>query len=197
MKSNESDGILTPTQVILAKRIWDGVIAGVGVDYPDIRDQTVMDQHVEERWHNLPEAQRSLVGMYRFVLTTAGPGSSARIALEKGLEQEHELARAGLTAILNNTEVRIVSKNEYTQDHDYTYQEAAMHRLHVLEAQKIRDAANDAAVAAGFTCPGTPDGRHDFGFTTEGVARSTLICFACNGECAISPERDEPAQQAP
>jgi len=66
-----------------------------------------------------------------------------------------------------------------------------MHRLHVIEARKILDDANAAAVTAGFTCPGATDGRHDFRFTVDGVARSTLICPLCGGECTISNEPDE------
>jgi len=66
-----------------------------------------------------------------------------------------------------------------------------MHRLHVFEAQKIRDDANAAAATTGFTCPGAADGRHDFQFTVDGIARSTLICPTCGGECTISPEPAE------
>lgn len=91
MNSTEPDGVLTPNQVVLANRIMDGVTAGVLVDHPDLRDETVLHQLVMDGVHKLPSSQESLVLSYLLIRDVARPGAPARVALEKGLAMEREL----------------------------------------------------------------------------------------------------------
>jgi len=91
MSLTKPDDVLTPIQVVLAKRIEDGVRAGVLVDNPDLRDEQVLHQLAMERMHNLPPAQNSLVLTYLLIRDVAKPGTPARATLEKGLAMEREI----------------------------------------------------------------------------------------------------------
>jgi len=81
-----------------------------------------------------------------------------------------------------------------THEVDRTYTEAAMHRLHEIEAQQLLDVltkgANAAAAAAGNDCASATKGRHDFRVVAlPGMGNigntATLTCHVCGEVCTV------------
>lgn len=87
-----------------------------------------------------------------------------------------------------------------THEVDRTDTEAALHRLHAIEAphlidttrQQVAEGANVAATEAGYDCAGGVNGRHDFRFVddpaVQGINIETLTCLLCGETCTLSPD---------